>query len=57
MLCAAFFLPKAVEVSTLVEKKVKEFPALETITPRTGQRGAALEARDVDKIAGLGERR
>jgi cobalt-zinc-cadmium resistance protein CzcA len=47
-------LPKAMEVSTLVEKKLKEFPELETIVSRTGQTGVALEARGVDKTGYVG---
>ena len=47
-------LPKAMEVSTLVERKLKEFPELETIVSRTGQTGVALEARGVDKTGYVG---
>ena len=47
-------LSKAVEVSTLVEKKLMEFPELETIVSRTGQTGVALEARGVDKTGYVG---
>jgi cobalt-zinc-cadmium resistance protein CzcA len=35
-------LPKALEISKLVEKKLMQFPELETIVSRTGQTGIAL---------------
>lgn len=47
-------LPKALEISQLVEKKLMQFPELETIVSRTGQTGIALEARGVDKTGYVG---
>jgi cobalt-zinc-cadmium resistance protein CzcA len=50
-------LDEALEVSRLVEKKLKQFPELETIVSRTGQTGVALEARGVDKTGFVGSLR
>jgi cobalt-zinc-cadmium resistance protein CzcA len=50
-------LTEAVRVSQLVEKKLKEFPELETIVSRTGQTGVAVEARGVDKTGYVGHLR
>jgi heavy metal efflux system protein len=47
-------LPKALEITGLVENKLKEFPELITILSRTGQTGIALEARGVDKTGFTG---
>lgn len=47
-------LDEAVRVSQAVEKKLKEFPELETIVSRTGQTGVAIEARGVDKTGYVG---
>jgi cobalt-zinc-cadmium resistance protein CzcA len=47
-------LDEAVRVSSAVEKKLKEFPELETIVSRTGQTGVAIEARGVDKTGYVG---
>jgi cobalt-zinc-cadmium resistance protein CzcA len=47
-------LDEAVRVSLAVEKKLKEFPELETIVSRTGQTGVAIEARGVDKTGYVG---
>jgi cobalt-zinc-cadmium resistance protein CzcA len=47
-------LEEAVRVSTLVERKLKQFPELETIVSRTGQTGVAIEARGVDKTGYVG---
>ncbi len=50
-------LDEALETSRLVEKKLKQFPELETIVSRTGQTGVALEARGVDKTGFVGSLR
>ena len=50
-------LDEALEVTTMVENKLKEFPELETILSRTGQTGVALEARGVDKTGFVGSLR
>ncbi len=47
-------LDEAMRVSTAVEKKLMEFPELETIVSRTGQTGVAIEARGVDKTGYVG---
>ncbi len=47
-------LDEALRVTRVVEKKLKEFPELETIVSRTGQTGMALEARGVDKTGFVG---
>jgi cobalt-zinc-cadmium resistance protein CzcA len=47
-------LDKATEIADKVEKRLKQFPELETIVSRTGQTGLALEARGVDKTGFLG---
>jgi heavy metal efflux system protein len=47
-------LPKALEITNLVEKKLKAFPELTTVISRTGQTGIALEARGVDKTGFTG---
>ncbi len=47
-------LDKALEVTNLVEKKLKRFPELQTVLSRTGQTGIALEARGVDKTGFTG---
>ncbi len=47
-------LPEALRVTGLIEKKLMEFPELETIVSRTGQTGVALEARGVDKTGFVG---
>jgi heavy metal efflux system protein len=47
-------LPKALDITNLVEKKLRTFPELTTIISRTGQTGIALEARGVDKTGFTG---
>ncbi|MDH7512846.1 MAG: CusA/CzcA family heavy metal efflux RND transporter [Clostridiales bacterium] len=47
-------LDEALRVTEVVEKKLMEFPELETIVSRTGQTGVALEARGVDKTGFVG---
>jgi heavy metal efflux system protein len=47
-------LAKSLEITSLVEKKVKKFPELVTVVSRTGQTGVALEARGVDKTGFVG---
>ncbi len=47
-------LDKALDVTNLVEKKLKGFPELQTVISRTGQTGIALEARGVDKTGFTG---
>jgi heavy metal efflux system protein len=47
-------LPKALDITNLVEKKLMQFPELTTVISRTGQTGIALEARGVDKTGFTG---
>lgn len=47
-------LDKSLEITNLVEKKLKTFPELVTVVSRTGQTGVALEARGVDKTGFTG---
>ncbi len=47
-------LAKSLEITNLVERKLKRFPELVTIVSRTGQTGVALEARGVDKTGFTG---
>jgi len=47
-------LDKAMSLSLEVEKRLKQFPELETIVSRTGQTGLALEARGVEKTGFVG---
>jgi cobalt-zinc-cadmium resistance protein CzcA len=47
-------LTKSLEITNLVEKKLKRFPELVTVVSRTGQTGVALEARGVDKTGFTG---
>jgi cobalt-zinc-cadmium resistance protein CzcA len=47
-------LDKALDITNLVEKKLKTFPELTTVLSRTGQTGIALEARGVDKTGFTG---
>ncbi len=47
-------LPKALDITNLIEKKLKAFPELTTVLSRTGQTGIALEARGVDKTGFTG---
>jgi cobalt-zinc-cadmium resistance protein CzcA len=47
-------LDKALDITRLIEKKLKAFPELTTVISRTGQTGIALEARGVDKTGFTG---
>jgi cobalt-zinc-cadmium resistance protein CzcA len=47
-------LDKALDITNLVEKKLRKFPELTTVISRTGQTGIALEARGVDKTGFTG---
>ncbi len=47
-------LDKALDLTALVERKLKRFPELTTVISRTGQTGIALEARGVDKTGFTG---
>jgi cobalt-zinc-cadmium resistance protein CzcA len=47
-------LAKSLEITRLVEQKVKKFPELLTVVSRTGQTGVAIEARGVDKTGFTG---
>jgi cobalt-zinc-cadmium resistance protein CzcA len=47
-------LDKALDITNLIEKRLKRFPELTTIISRTGQTGIALEARGVDKTGFTG---
>ena len=47
-------LTKSLEITSLVQKKLKKFPELVTVVSRTGQTGVALEARGVDKTGFTG---
>lgn len=47
-------LDKALETTLEIERRLKQFPELETIVSRTGQTGVALEARGVDKTGFVG---
>jgi cobalt-zinc-cadmium resistance protein CzcA len=47
-------LDKALDITNLVEKKLRQFPELTTVISRTGQTGIAIEARGVDKTGFTG---
>jgi heavy metal efflux system protein len=47
-------LSKALDITNLVEKKLRQFPELTTLISRTGQTGIAIEARGVDKTGFTG---
>ncbi|MGB9907640.1 MAG: efflux RND transporter permease subunit [Candidatus Saccharicenans sp.] len=47
-------LKQALDITLEVEKRLKQFPELETIVSRTGQTGLALEARGVEKTGFVG---
>jgi cobalt-zinc-cadmium resistance protein CzcA len=47
-------LARALDITNLAEKKLRQFPELTTIISRTGQTGIALEARGVDKTGFTG---
>jgi cobalt-zinc-cadmium resistance protein CzcA len=42
-------LDRAMEITELIERRLMEFPEMETLVSRTGQTGVPLEARGVDK--------
>jgi heavy metal efflux system protein len=47
-------LDKAMEINTLVGRRLKTFPELETVVSRTGQTGVALDTRGPDKTGYVG---
>ena len=47
-------LDRSLAISKEVERRLKQFPELETIVSRTGQTGIALEARGVEKTGYVG---
>ncbi len=47
-------LDRALEISRLVQKRLKGFPELVTVVSRTGQTGVPLEAKGVDKTGFVG---
>ncbi len=47
-------LTKALDITNVLEKKLRQFPELTTVISRTGQTGIALEARGVDKTGFTG---
>ena len=47
-------LSKALDITNLVEKRLRQFPELTAVISRTGQTGIALEARGVDKTGFTG---
>jgi len=47
-------LDKAMETVGEIERRLKQFPELETVVSRTGQTGVAVEARGVDKTGFVG---
>ena len=47
-------LAKSLDITNLVEKKLRQFPELTTVISRTGQTGIAIEARGVDKTGFTG---
>jgi cobalt-zinc-cadmium resistance protein CzcA len=47
-------LSKSLEVTRLVEQKLKKFPELVTVVSRTGQTGVSLEAKGIEKTAFTG---
>jgi heavy metal efflux system protein len=47
-------LARALDITNLVERKLRQFPELTTVISRTGQTGIALEARGVDKTGFTG---
>ncbi len=47
-------LDKAMEITNLIERRLMEFPEMETLVSRTGQTGVPLEARGVDKTGFVG---
>ncbi|NPV81959.1 MAG: efflux RND transporter permease subunit, partial [Candidatus Aminicenantes bacterium] len=50
-------LTEALDITREVERRLKQFPELETIVSRTGQTGIALEARGVEKTGFVGSLR
>ena len=47
-------LDKALEISALVQERLKSFPELVTLVSRTGRTGVPLEAKGVDKTGYVG---
>jgi cobalt-zinc-cadmium resistance protein CzcA len=47
-------LDKAMEITDLIERRLMQFPEMETLVSRTGQTGVPLEARGVDKTGFVG---
>jgi len=47
-------LDKALDITSVVQKRLKAFPELDAVVSRTGQTGVPLEARGVDKTAFTG---
>jgi len=47
-------LAKSLEVTRLVQQKLKKFPELVTVVSRTGQTGVSLEAKGIEKTAFTG---
>ena len=47
-------LDRALSIAAIVQKRLQEFPELDTVVSRTGQTGVPLEARGVDKTAFVG---
>ncbi len=47
-------LAKALDLTSVVEKKLRQFPELTTVISRTGQTGISLEARGVEKTGFTG---
>lgn len=50
-------LTQALEITREVQRRLKQFPELETVVSRTGQTGIALEARGVEKTGFVGSLR
>lgn len=50
-------LTKALDITHEVQRRLKQFPELETVVSRTGQTGIALEARGVEKTGFVGSLR
>ncbi len=47
-------LDKALDITAIVQKRLKAFPELDIVVSRTGQTGVPLEARGVDKTSFVG---
>ncbi len=50
-------LTQALDITREVQRRLKQFPELETVVSRTGQTGIALEARGVEKTGFVGSLR